>query len=79
MASWEPVAALFSLLLRPPAPSRKLALDNVSACRPARRWPAACLPTCACLRVQLGQQVQAEAQPCPLALPTCGLCQGIAV
>jgi hypothetical protein len=30
VAAWEPVAALFSLLLRPQAPSRRLALDNVS-------------------------------------------------
>ena len=31
VAAWEPVAALFALLLQPASPSRRLALDNVSA------------------------------------------------
>lgn len=30
LATWDPVAALFSLLLRPAAPSRRLAMDSVS-------------------------------------------------
>ena len=60
VAAWEPVAALFSLLLRPQAPSRRLALDNVSGAGWQGGREGVCVST-ACLQ----SCCQVLLVPCP--------------